>query len=375
MAVKSQVAAAGYSGPGGRNFLAELWADKARLRKVAMIGGISLIAGVAAFFYLTGGRYVSTDNSYIRAKKLMVSTDVSGLVQEVNVRQGDRVKTGQVLFQLDPHPFEIALDSANAALLQAKQGVDSDRAAYRAALAQINAQSAQVRLAQQNYDRYAALAKSDAIAATQVDQASGTLQTARATLASLKQDAQTDLAKLGGNPDLPAEQAPAYMKALAAVDEARRQLGHAVVRAPFDGIVTEVDSLQPGTLVISAMSAFSTTSAVGLVAADDAWIEANLKETELTYVREGQPVTFTVDTYPGRTWTGKVNSISAGSDSVFSALPSQNSGGNWVKVVQRIPVRIKIDRRAGDPPLRAGMSAVISIDTGERRWHRLMFGN
>ncbi len=354
--------------------MADLWTDKARLRKVAMIGGVSLIAGVSSIFYLSGGKYVTSEDAYIRAKKLMVSTDVSGLVQTVDVKEGDNVKAGQVLFQLDPHPFEIALENANAVLLQAAQEANSDRAAYRAAIAKANAQTAQVELAQQNYDRYVALANSNAIAATQLDQARGTLQTAQATLASLRQDAQTDLAKLGGNPDQPVEQTPAYMKAKAAVEEAKRQLDHATVRAPFDGVVTAVDSLQPGTLVISAMSAFSTTSAVGLVATNNAWIEANLKETELTYVREGQPVSFTVDTYPGRTWFGHVGSISAGSDTVFSALPSQNSGGNWVKVVQRIPVRITIDQKAGDPPLRAGMSAIISIDTGERRWKRLLTG-
>src|SRR6185295_20302892 len=128
-------------------------------------------------------------------------------------------------------------------------------------------------------------------------------------------------------------QAPAYQKARAAVDEAQRQLDHAVVRAPFDGIVTAVDSLQPGTLVISAMSAFSTTSAVGLVASKNVWVDANLKETELTYIRNGNPVEITVDTYPGRTWTGHIDAISAGSDSTFSALPAENSSGNWVKVV------------------------------------------
>lgn len=372
---KAESVAAGYGTRSGGGYFSELWADKARLRKILMFGGVAVIASVAAYFYLTGGRYVTSEDSYIRAKKLMVSTDVSGLVQQVNVKEGDHVVAGQILFRLDPHPFEIALANANATLLQASQGTDSDRSAYQGAMAKVYAQAAQVRLAQQNYDRYMALAKSNAIAATQVDQARGALLTAQATLASLQQDARTDLAKLGGNPNQAAAQTPAYMKAQAAVEEAKRQLAHSVVRAPFEGTVTAVDSLQPGTLVISAMSAFSTTSAVGLVATDDTWIDTNLKETELTYVREGMPVTFTVDTYPGVTWTGHVDSISAGTDSTFSALQSQNSGGNWVKVVQRIPVRLKIDKKAGNPPLRAGMSVIISIDTGERRWQRLTSGN
>ena len=163
------------------------------------------------------------------------------------------------------------------------------------------------------------------------------------------------------------------MKAKAAVDEAQRQLDHAVVRAPFAGTVGEVDSLQPGTLVISAMSAFTTTSAVGLIG-DKLWISADLKETELTHVHAGQPVDITVDTYPGCDWKGHVETVSAGSDSSFSALPAENASGNWVKVVQRIPVRIAIDKSECARPLRAGMSAVITIDTGKRRFTRLLEG-
>jgi membrane fusion protein (multidrug efflux system) len=375
MVVKAETGIASYGTSRRGSYWAERWADKrGRLRKLLMTGGVAVIVGAAAFFALTGERYVTSEDAYIRARKLMVTTDVSGLVKEVNVKEGDHVKAGQVLFRLDPHPFEIVLANANAALLLAAQGSDSDRAAYQAAVAKVNAQAAQVRLAQQNYDRYTALTQSNAIAAMQIDQVHGALATAQATLASLEQDAQSALAKLGGNPTQPATQAPAYMKAQAAVDEARRQLTHSVVRAPFDGTVTAVDSLQPGALLVSAMSAFSTSSAVGIVANDDAWIEANLKETELTYVRGGMPVTFTVDTYPGVTWTAHVDAISAGSDSTFSALPAQNSGGNWVKVVQRIPVRLKIDHEPGAPTLRAGMSAVISIDTGKGRWQRLLPG-
>jgi len=136
-----------------------------------------------------------------------------------------------------------------------------------------------------------------------------------------------------------------------------------------------VDSLQPGTLVISAMSAFTTTSAVGLVADKNPWVEADTKETDLTYVRNGQPVEVTVDTYPGHTWSGHVCSVSAASDSAFSALPAENTSGNWVKVVQRIPLRICLQLKPSDPPLRAGMSAIISVDTGHRRWYRMLFGN
>jgi membrane fusion protein (multidrug efflux system) len=303
----------------------------------------------------------------------MVSTDVSGLIQTVDVKEGQSVKKGQVLFTLDPKPFQIALDNAKAALAQTVQDVESTKAAYRAAIAQANAQVAQANVNRSTYQRYLALQRQNAIAAMQVDTAKAAQLTAEATVASLRQNAATQLAKLNGNPNLPAEQTPAYQKAKAAVDEAQRQLDHTVVRAPFDGVVSEVDSLQPGTLVISAMSAFTTTSAVGLIG-KQTWIEADMKETDLTHVHPGQHVDVTVDTYPGCRWNAHVANIGAGSDSSFSALPAENGSGNWVKVVQRIPVRIDIDNGTCNQRLRAGMSTVVSIDTGHRRWWRLMNG-
>lgn len=348
-----------------------LWSDKARLRKVLMFGGVGLFLIVAAIVYLVGGRFVESDDSYIHANKLMVSTDVSGLIKSVNVREGQRVKAGDILFTLDPKPFQIALDNARAALAGAVQDVESTRAAYRAALSQIAAQQAQVNVDRATYSRYQSLARQNAIAPMQVDTARAAMLSAQATLASLRQNAATLLAKLGGNPATPAEATPDYQKAKAQVDEMQRQLNHATVRAPFAGVVSEVDSLQPGTLVISAMSAFTTTSAVGLIG-NDIWIESDLKETELTHIHAGNPVDITVDTYPGHHWKGVIDTVSAGSDSSFSALPAENGSGNWVKVVQRIPVRIKVEQQAGDPPLRAGMSTVVSIDTGKRRWQRML---
>jgi membrane fusion protein (multidrug efflux system) len=349
------------------------WSDKARVRRVLMFGGVGIFLAIAAFFYLYSGRYVSSDDSYVHANKLMVSTDVSGLVQSVNVREGQQVKAGEILFTLDPKPFQIALDNARAALASTVQDVESTRAMYRAAVAQIGAQAAMVNVNRQTYARYQALQKQNAIAAMQLDTQHAAVLNAQATMASLQQTAATQLAKLNGDVNIPVEKTPDYMKAKAAVDEAQRQLDHATVRAPFAGTVGEVDSLQPGTLVISAMSAFTTTSAVGLIG-DKLWISTDLKETELTHVRNGQPVDITVDTYPGCDWKGHVETVSAGSDSSFSALPAENASGNWVKVVQRIPVRIAIDKAECDRPLRAGMSTVINIDTGHRRWYRLLNG-
>jgi membrane fusion protein, multidrug efflux system len=345
--------------------------SKGTLRKILMYGGVGIFLAVAGVVYLMGGRYVTSDDSYVHANKLMVSTDVSGLVKTVDVHEGQNVKTGQVLFTLDPLPFQIALDNAKAALASTVQDVESTRATYLAAVAQITAEQAQVTVNQQTYDRYIALAKQNAIAAMQVDTQRATLLSSQATLASLRQTAATQLAKLNGNPNIPAEQTPDYQKAKATVDEDQRQLDHATVRAPFAGTVGEVDSLQPGTLVVSALAAFTTTSAVGLIG-KDVWISSDMKETDLTHVHPGAPVGITVDTYPDCKWSGHVDSVSAGSDSSFSALPAENGAGNWVKVVQRIPVRVAIDKSQCDRALRAGMSAVISIDTGKRRLARLM---
>jgi membrane fusion protein (multidrug efflux system) len=370
-AIGSEYAPAGRA-PAAPGFIARLRGDRGALRRVLMFGGIALVAIASLAFWLMGGRYVSTDDAYVQAAKLMVSTDVSGLVQDVHVHEGQHVKKGQVLFRLDPRPFRIALANAKAQLGQNILTVKSMQEDYQRMLRDVGAQRAQVELAQRNYARYAGLLKANAIAVATYDQARLTLATAQQQLQALQQTAETQLTKLGGSANAPVEQNPQYQQAAAQVREAQRQLDHSVVRAPFDGIVTEVDALQPGTLVISAMSAFTTTSAVGLVSGKNVWVEAQMKETDLTHVRNYSPVSFTIDTYPGITCRGHVDAISQGTGSAFSVLPAENASGNWVKVVQRIPVRVKIDQCPGNPDLRAGMSVDVSIDTGKRRWQRLV---
>jgi len=371
---RSEYVSSGSHGSGLRDFIARTRADRGLLRRILMIGGIGVVVLVASVLWLTGGRYVSTDDAYIQAAKLTVTTDVSGIVKDVDVREGEHVKKGQILFRLDPKPFQIALANAKAQLEQQALTIESMKADYQRMLSDVAAQRAQVDLDQRNYERYAGLLKSNAIAPATYDQAKLTLATAQQQLRALQQAADTQLAKLEGNPNISVAEHPQYEQSLAQVNEMQRQLNHSVVRAPFDGIVTEVDSLQPGTLVVSALSSFSTTSAVGLVATNDSWAEAHLKETDLTYVHQREPVTFTIDTYPGLRCTGHVDSISPGTGSAFSVLPAENASGNWVKVVQRVPVRIKIDDCPGNPSLRAGMSAVVKIDTGHRRWYRMLFG-
>jgi membrane fusion protein (multidrug efflux system) len=358
--------------PAQPGFIARLREDRAALRRALMFGGIALVAIASLAFWLMGGRYVSTDDAYVQAAKLMVSTDVSGLVQDVDVHEGQHVEKGQVLFRLDPRPFRIALANAKAQLAQTALNVKSMQEDYQRMLRDADAQRAQVELAQRNYVRYAGLLKANAIAAATYDQTRLTLATAQKQLQSLQQAAETQLAKLGGNANGAVEQNPQYQQVEAQVREAQRQLDHSIVRAPFGGVVSEVDALQPGTLVISAMSAFTTTSAVGLVSSKNVWVEAQMKETDLTHVHNYSPVSFTIDTYPGITCRGHVDAISQGTGSAFSVLPAENASGNWVKVVQRIPVRVKVDQCPGNPALRAGMSVEVSLDTSKRRWQRLL---
>lgn len=341
------------------------------LRRFLMLSGLAVVLGSSAAMYLAGGRYVGTDDAYVKAAQLTVTTDVSGVVASVNVHEGQHVKKGDELFKIDAEPFQIALANAEAAAVQAHMTVSTLKADYQNSLQRVRAQEAQVNVAKTTLDRYTALATRGAIASTLIDQQQATYLSAVATLDSLRQDVAADLARLGGDPDLPIEQFPDHMKARAAVHEAKRQIEHTVVRAPFDGIVAAVSSLQPGALIISAMSGFSTTSAVGLVSDKDMWIEANMKETDLTRMHEGQAVDITIDSYPDCRWTGVVEAISAASGSAFSPLPAQNTSGNWVKVVQRIPVHIKLDKGSCDVRLSTGMSASVSIDTGQTHWQRL----
>ncbi len=338
-----------------------------RLRTFLMLGGIAVVMVAASVFWLRGGRYVSADDAYVRAAKLMVSTDVSGLVSEVDVHEGEKVATNQVLFKIDPRQFQIALEQAKAQLGQVALSINATKEDYRRILSDIDAQSAQVELAQTNFDRASSLLKTDFGTRATYDQTHFTLLAAQKTLQSLKQQAQVTLARLNGNVDAPIETMPQWQQAKAQVDEAQRQLDHTVVRAPFAGIATQVDALQLGTYLVSQTAALTNTGAIGLVSASQVWVDANLKETDLTYVKPGDPVEISVDSYPGRIWSGKVDSISPASGSEFSILPPQNASGNWVKVVQRIPVRISVEQKEGYPVLRSGMSVVVDIDTGHKR--------
>jgi membrane fusion protein, multidrug efflux system len=228
-------------------------------------------------------------------------------------------------------------------------------------LREVEVKQAQVQADQANFDRYANLVKSGGVTRADYDNARFQLAANQQAVVALKTLAQVQLAKLGGNPDVDIHTMSDYLQAKARVDEAQRQLDHAVIYAPFDGVVTQVDTVQPGMYPAAATAAF------GIISSEDLWIEANPKETELTWVKPSDQVRVTVDTYPGRAWKGVVASIAPNSGSEFSVLPAQNTSGNWVKVVQRIPVRIHVERAASDPELRSGMSVEVQIDTGHRR--------
>ena len=344
-----------------------------RLRILLTAAGILVVVVGSLVTWLHGGRYASTDDAYVQAAKLVVATDVSGLVSTVDVREGQAVSVGDVLFRLDPRQFQIALDNAKAQLAETGLTIESMKEDYKRMLSDIAAQQQQVSLDQVTYDRFATLVKTDSASRAQYDQARYTLAADQSKLQSLKQQAQVQLARLAGNPDIAVTDHPQYQQVKAQVDEAQRQLDHAVVRAPFAGIVTQVDALQPGTYLVSQTAALTNAGAIGLVSSERVWVNAFMKETDLTYAKLGNPVEISVDTYPGQTWTGTVESISPASASQFSILPAQNASGNWVKVVQRIPVRVSVERKPGDPVLRSGMSVTVNIDTGHRRSLRDLF--
>jgi membrane fusion protein (multidrug efflux system) len=331
------------------------------LRLPLMLGGIVIVLAGSGYMWMTGGRYVSTDDAYVQAAELNVTTDVSGLVSRVMVHEGDHVKTGQVLFHLGEHHFQIMLDGAKAKLAQIALNYAAMQQDYLRMLRDVDTAKAQVAGDQADFGRFSSLIHSGGVTRAEYDTAHYKLLADQARLGALEEQARTQLARLGGVADAPVENFPDYKSAQADVAEAQRQLDHTIVVAPFNGIVTNVEAVQRGQYLNASAAAF------GLVSTDDVFVTAQPKETQLTHVRPGQPVTITVDSYPGASWKGVVESISPASGSQFSLLPAENSSGNWVKVVQRIPIRVKVTGGPADLDLRAGMSVEVSIDTGHKR--------
>jgi len=331
-----------------------------RIRMPLMLAGPLVVALGASYWYLTTGRFVSTDDAYIQAPRTMISTDVAGRVVAVEVHDNQRVTAGQVLFRLDDRPFRIALDEARAQLATARLQVDALKSTYRQKVADAQAAQENLTFQQREYDRQKQLVVSGIATRSQFDQQTMSLDMGRQKLNSAQHDIGNVLAQLGGDPNIDPDQHPTVQRALAAVEKAELDLSYATVHAPQSGIVTKVDQLQPGNYVTASTPVFS-------LVADRVWVEANFKETELTYMRPGQDATVEVDTFPGHEFHAKVASLSPGTGQTFSLLPPENATGNWVKVVQRLPVRLMIDDLPPDTPLAAGLSVNVEVDTHYRR--------
>jgi membrane fusion protein (multidrug efflux system) len=337
------------------------------LRPALMVLGAAAIVAGAAQWWLSGGAGFSTDDAYVRAAKLSVATDVSGIVAEVAVREGQAVHRGQLLFRLDAAPFRHAVEAARATQDQVALRMEAEKRDYQRMLRDFSAREAAVASDEADLARFAGLVKTGGVSRAEYDQAKFKLAANRQMLASLDVQSRVQLARIGNDPNIDVHATPEYREAAARLAEAERQLAHTEVRAAFDGVATSVDTLQPGQYLAAATAAF------GLVSTTDVWVEAFPKETQLTWARPGNRATVTVDTFPGRHWDGVLESLSPASGSSFSVLPAQNASGNWVKVVQRIPIRVRLDIRPGDPVLRDGMSVVVDVETGQQRSWRELF--
>ncbi|HZD91568.1 MAG TPA: HlyD family secretion protein, partial [Pseudolabrys sp.] len=320
---------------------------------IAVIGG--------GTFYLLGGRYISTDNAYVGAQKVLITPDVSGKIVHVAVREGQHVKPGDELFTLDPEPYKLALDQAEAKLTAARTDYSKLKTTVKSLDTLIDLAHKNVALKRQDVERKQKLVASQAGSRADLDTSAAGLVTAQLQAQFAQQQHDTTLAQLLGNADLPLAEFPAYVQAKAAVDDAKRNLAHTVIRAPMSGTATQVDNIQLGRFIAAGSPVLSVID-------DQApWVDANPKETDITYLRIGQKATLEVDSFPDHVFHGHVQSVSPGTGAQFSILPPQNASGNWVKVVQRVPVRIAFDKGEDTHLLRAGMSVTVDIDTHHSR--------
>ena len=328
-----------------------------------LILGPAVIAGASLWIYLQGGRIVSTDNAYLKSEIVSVSSEISGRVMEVIPHDNERINKGQVLFRLDDQPYRIALAKTEANLANVRGNIESEKADYLNNKLAIDNANTDLEFRRKEMERIRRLVETHAVPAAQFDQAEYAWHSARNALESHKQSLQASRARLI-DPDLPAEQHPRFLQALAEQEKSKLDIAHLEIRAPADGIAVNV-AVHEGEYVIAG------SSLVSLVDNGKLWLEANFKETDLTWIRPGQEVQVSIDAFPGQTWQAYVTGIMPATGAEFALLPAQNSSGNWIKVVQRVRVNISFDNTfyntSHELPISAGMSAVVDIDTGRRR--------
>jgi membrane fusion protein (multidrug efflux system) len=334
--------------------------SRKRLRLILLVV-IPLIAVAGGlYFYLMSGRYISTDNAYIGAQKVLITPDISGKIAKVTVMEGQRVSAGDALIEIDPEPFRITVAMTQARLDSVKIDFDNLRANLASTTRRITLARETIDLKQRDFDRKNTLLTNRTGSQVDVDNSQAAVVAAKTQLEMLQQEEQSLRNQLLGDANLPIEKYPPYAQAAAALDQAKRDLDHTVLRAPIAGMATQVSSIQMGRYVTAGTPMFSLI--------DDAkpWIDANPKETDITHLRIGQPVAISVDTFPGRTFRGMVAAVSPGTGAQFAILPPQNASGNWVKVVQRVPIRIEFANNEDVRELRSGMSVTVDIDTGRQ---------
>jgi membrane fusion protein (multidrug efflux system) len=337
-----------------------------RLRLPLMLLGPAIVVVVAAYFYLTGGRFEATDDAYVKTARVDISANVAGRVQELAVRDNQAVHKDDVLFRLDEAPFRIAVEEAGAQLAAARLQIEVLKANYRQRQSELASAQDTLAFQQHELERQQRLLGSGIASQLQVDRVSHARDEAATQVAGAQQQIGAVVASLGGNPNVAPDRHPTVQQAQALLDRAKLNLSYTVVTAPSDGIVTRVEQLQVGSYINASAPVFA------LMSIGDTWIEANFKEDQLTHMRVGQTARVEVDSYPGKTFEGKVASVSPGTGSQFSVLPPENATGNWVKVVQRLPVRVELEHLDPAFPLHGGLSANVSVDT---RHQRHLFGS
>lgn len=324
-----------------------------------LIAGPLLVLGIGGYIWVNSGRYAETDNAYVKADTVIVAPAVAGIVTRIEVVENQIVNAGDVLFEIDDETYRLARDQMQSQLETVQSFIEGLQATYAQALEELKLARTNADYAARDFERESALASRGLGSVSDLDDAEQTLDTARQQIPIIEQRMAQLRAQLGGASHLSIEQHSAYRSARAALDQAEADLARTVVRAPIDGVVSHVP--------LAGIYAAPGTPVMSLVSTRNLWIEANFKETQLTHVAVGQPVVVRIDTYKGESWQGHVDSISPATGAEFSVIPAQNASGNWVKVAQRIPVRVRLDHPAGREILRSGMSAIVEIDTGFER--------